>query len=319
MDEYKKAILTRYNEVKEGENSAYLEKPTTAGLKELSLSLINSLSDDDKVIYCRFFKLEKVEFNKVKEFDNDRFRPIISFIKKGTVPRDLNSVELLAILVGLPSRPSKRFKKMQLENQPDPVISGFVAEPTTAYGQEDKVAEQQQENLDATVEVLKEEIITPVADPETGIENVTRDTVAIPQKYFVSPHHRNRYNRIKLIALCLVFFAGTGYAVKSIFYTESECMMWKGDHYEKVPCDLQVNTEAGNRIIPIDENLLAFQRKIMVTDTTTFFNEDRSPRVWYCKSGENEYECFSYPGKHPESNKELKKITTYIIEKYLHK
>ena len=96
-------------------------------------------------------------------------------------------------------------------------------------------------------------------------------------------------------------------------------MVWRGDHYEEVPCDLQVKSFAGNKVIPIKKDLLMYQKKIIVTDTTAFFNADGTARIWYGKSAQKDYEYFTHPGKHPETNKDLKSISDYIIDNHIKK
>jgi len=41
------------------------------------------------------------------------------------------------------------------------------------------------------------------------------------------------------------------------------------------------------------------------------------PCVWYGKSFDGSYDCFTAPGLHPETGKKLKPITEYIVKKHL--
>lgn len=50
-------------------------------------------------------------------------------------------------------------------------------------------------------------------------------------------------------------------------------------------------------IIKYEYNYL---KKVTVSDTTTFFNPDKTPRIWYYKSGNSKLEFFTYRGEHPE-------------------
>lgn len=90
---------------------------------------------------------------------------------------------------------------------------------------------------------------------------------------------------------------------------ESNCMVWKHDHYEKVDCTGSIGEK---KIVPYIFNNL---RKVEVSDTTTFF-KNGEVQIWYDKSN-NEVEFFTTPGIHPNNGKTLKPISKYMIEKYI--
>ena len=114
---------------------------------------------------------------------------------------------------------------------------------------------------------------------------------------------------IFLAALVSLFFMG--YTVKGVFFPEKDCMIWKGDHYVAVDC-LDDNGALG-LIIPIDENGMKL-KKLDSNEKLNFFNNEK-PVVWYCKQ-DGVIELFNAPGFHPVTEKPLKPITRYIIEKY---
>lgn len=90
---------------------------------------------------------------------------------------------------------------------------------------------------------------------------------------------------------------------------EEDCMIWRTDRFEQVPC-------SGS---PDEQELNTFKledfRKVSLSDSTVFF-KDGEPGLWYYKTG-NKLELFSAPGLHPENGKTLRPITRYMIEKYL--
>jgi hypothetical protein len=102
------------------------------------------------------------------------------------------------------------------------------------------------------------------------------------------------------------------------FKDEDDCMVWNKDHYEEVSCDMVSNKMS--LVSPIitkrEENIISNFKKIKVCDTTSFFKLGK-PSVWYGKSFEGDYDCFTAPGLHPETGKTLKPITQYIVDKYL--
>lgn len=105
------------------------------------------------------------------------------------------------------------------------------------------------------------------------------------------------------------------FGVKSMFFKEKGCMEWKEDHYELVDCQSEEVGFANTKIIkPYNE--IEFSRKeLKVCDTTKFFNGDK-PLVWYSKKN-NEVQFFNIDGENPENGAELRKVTQYIIDKYV--
>jgi len=338
MDKYKKAIFDRYEKIKFGVHSDLLEKPTTAKLKDLCQRLFDTLSEDDKQVYIRFFKIDSLEYNRIKEFDNDRFRPIVRFLKGGAPPTNPVSVELIAILVGQDPRPIQKFRKLALtdENQMGSGALQRVVEDSITEREaevdfvkdndiDEDVFLQEASVNDETVTLEKEDILSEdISDNKIRSNSSVDDSQitkveAIPQKYFTtgSSEKRKLANRLMLLFLGIASINVIFFALKGRFNENEGCMVWKGDHYEAVACDTQINTFAGNNIIALNKDLLMYQKKLNVSDTTSFFNADDSPKVWYGKLSNNRCEFFSYPGKHPETGKELKKTTHYIVEKYV--
>ena len=94
-------------------------------------------------------------------------------------------------------------------------------------------------------------------------------------------------------------------------------MIWVENHYEVVGYDEVKNKED---VKTINQFELDHFRKISVCDTTTFFKNGSHdlPMVWYGKEPiTGKYEYFSQPGLHPITGKTLKKISPYIIKKYI--
>lgn len=334
MDEYKKAIFNRYEKIKSDAHSDLLEKPTPAKLKDLCQRLFDALSEDDKKIYIRFFKIDSLEYSKIKEFDNDKFRPIVRFLKGGVPPINQISIELIAILVGQDPRPFQKFRKLALADETQPNDW-----PLQKDGMDDSAEEPADIDYTADYEnvLLQEEPITyganileedrlegeEIAD-DPGVSNIddelnSEKVEVIPQKYFItsSGEKRKQVNRLVLLLLGIASITVMLFVFKNILFEEGGCMVWKGDHYETVACDIQDNAFAGNSVVPLNKDLLMYQKKLTVSDTTTFFNADGTPCVWYGKTPGKDIEYFSYPGRHPETKKELTKISHYMVSKYI--
>jgi hypothetical protein len=90
-----------------------------------------------------------------------------------------------------------------------------------------------------------------------------------------------------------------------------DCIIWNTNLFEESSCAAKnaINNRRYN--IAIDKF-----KKIEVTNETSFFSYGR-PIIWYGKSEIGEISFFTHRGIHPETLKELKPITRYIINKYV--
>lgn len=92
--------------------------------------------------------------------------------------------------------------------------------------------------------------------------------------------------------------------------TKIDCIQWKENHYEKFEC----NNNVPNPLLK-DVNIETF-KKITPNEKTIFFEYGHAI-IWYGKSSSGKMEFFNSRGLHPETMKELKPITKYIIDKYI--
>lgn len=111
IEDYRKAIFKRYEETKDGDFAEYLLQPTPARFKKLSIFLTDELSQADKKIYGKFFRDENYTIKVLESFDTDKFKPICNFVKGLSQLSSLNSLDFLAVLVSLESRPFVKFRK----------------------------------------------------------------------------------------------------------------------------------------------------------------------------------------------------------------
>lgn len=88
---------------------------------------------------------------------------------------------------------------------------------------------------------------------------------------------------------------------------EKQCMYWNEDHYQETFCDDKNVTAT---LIALNKEMVENFRKITFPDTIT---HKSIGKVWYLKYN-GKYEYFTSPGNHPVNNKELRKITKYIID-----
>lgn len=95
-------------------------------------------------------------------------------------------------------------------------------------------------------------------------------------------------------------------------------MVWDKNEYIEV--NYNIEKDKAGILQPYDKNLIKYFRKIPYTSLKSceipFFDKSGNPAVWYYKN-KKELELFTQAGKHPENGETLKKITPYMIRKYI--
>lgn len=118
-------------------------------------------------------------------------------------------------------------------------------------------------------------------------------------------------NKVTLIFCSLLLFM----ALALFYTTRQRWMVWQGDHYLEVSFDIEKYELTQLKLY--SKERIDFFKKITPTCDYSFFKEDGRENLWYEKSISGKLEYFTAPGLHPETGKTLKKITVYIIQKYL--
>ena len=88
----------------------------------------------------------------------------------------------------------------------------------------------------------------------------------------------------------------------------NNCIIWKIDHYQKSSCLNQKSINNNKYLI----NIITFKKILPKKGETDFFKNGKAI-VWYGKNLKGIREYFSSRGIHPETKKELKPITRYIL------
>lgn len=151
------------------------------------------------------------------------------------------------------------------------------------------------------------EIQPELSKPEKA--HVTKEnTTVIPESAgeltFWDRHKRKAIAAVAAVAL------GT-MATIGFRKTESGCMQWQTDHYERVDC--QTDPVANHAVIGFVESQSKI-RRIKVYRNTVFFREQR-PVLWYLKH-DGVYEFFDRPGYHPVlTDRPLLPVSRYIAMK----
>ncbi|GLB49476.1 hypothetical protein [Neptunitalea lumnitzerae] len=97
--------------------------------------------------------------------------------------------------------------------------------------------------------------------------------------------------------------------------TKRKWMVWKKDHYEQI--DFNENDYSTGKLKLYKSTECDAFFKIQPDCNTVFFTQDGKSLIWYGKNKNREYEFFSTRGNHPETDKPLKPITHYMVEKYI--
>lgn len=118
-------------------------------------------------------------------------------------------------------------------------------------------------------------------------------------------------NKVTLIFCSLIFLVFFGlYAIQ-----KQRWMIWKQDHYVEVPFDTQKYGVSKLKLYQSDR--IQNFRKVIPDCNYPFFKPDGKENLWYQRSASGELEYFTSFGLHPETGSTLKKITPYMIRKYI--
>lgn len=290
LDDYKEEIRIKYEKEKEGVYSNYLSNPSQANLRDLCWEIFqsNTKISDLKV----YFDFSKFEFDCKNENTStaytDKFKKVGDFLKREKEPAKIVTVDLAAILVDFQPRPYTKYRKIGLCKEE-------VDNPNVSY----PLSLQQRSDNDKNGEADEADNIK-----KYSLVNNTEN----------NKHSKRFKNKVRGMLLTIVIFLFLVTMVIYFAFFKKECMRWTGDYYEKEYC---IHDSNNLDIVPYEE--IQFRiKKIIVSDTTTFFKLGK-PCVWYSRSYEGNYECFTAPGLHPETGKTLKPITQYIIDKHLFK
>ena len=279
FEDYKRAIKAQYEEKKRQDVTGILLNPTPAQLRNLCLMLFdNSLSNNDENTLGLFFKVkESGDLRKaIENCDISKFRPIQSFLRGEKDSGNGTRIELASILVDFNPRPYNKY----MQNGGIENITNIEISPI-------------EEQID---------IVNDIDDLEEFKEN----EIIIEDK--------RTFKRIIFFLMVLLSLFFMGYTIKDIISPTKECMQWKMNHYETVDCsNVKLGIGQFDIVVPIDEKIMEL-KKLDSRAALVFFKNDK-PVVWYSKE-DGKIELFNQPGFHPETEKQLRPITNYIIHKY---
>lgn len=252
---------------------------TPAQLRDLCVYISeNRLTKSDEILFRLFFGAKEDEKlgRVIENFGTGKLKSVISFLKGEKNSEHINRIELAAIIVDFNPRPLARFKQNK--------------------GTTDVIS--------TDIPILEEQNVT--VNSIDDLEEFKENEIVIEDK--------KTFKRIIFFLMVLLSLFFMGYTIKDIISPTKECMQWKTNHYEAVDCS---NKKLGigqfDIVVPIDEKIMEL-KKLDSKAALVFFKNDKAV-VWYSKE-DGKIELFNQPGFHPETEKELKPITYYIIHKY---
>lgn len=326
FDDYKKAIVAKFEIEKDGVYFNFLSPPSQANLRKLCWEIFKSNTNvDDLRTFHSFFEFEfdPERYNHFKDY-TDRFRPVGSFLKGETEPTNRFAVELAAILVDFQPRPYKRFKEKGIV----PIIETVIETETSPVTPPIPII------INIDMNDGKEEIrnhTEPVIDQDKNVDyeknlhvnHFYSENTFVPDDRLSFWEQLKRIftnkptGRLKKTLLAIILIFGLIASVIYFAFFKMHCMQWSEDHYEIVDCTPETSARTNlNPIIPLDDRLLDF-RKVAVCDTTTCFRPDGQAIVWYAKNKDKaEFFNSNGIGRHPETERALRPVTEYIKGKY---
>ena len=319
FEDYRKAIIKKYEIEKEGVYFNFLMPPSQANLRKLCWERFKANeSKDDLSVFSSFFEFE-FDREKKNSFNDqtDRFRPIGSFLKGDKVPSNRYAVELAAILVDYQPRPFKKFKERGIVLIEEPIGSPkipFVFIKNSDNEQESEIEkknEEEESNKDEEEESNKDE--DSKYDSDALLANNNHDSQL---QYFSNVKQKiliRLKRKIKLTAIGLAILLCLGFVLIYSTFWHKGCMQWNIDHYDIVDCDLKT---PDNNIVLLDPTVVNL-RKLKLCKDSTFFRNGK-PSVFYAKFGDS-IQCFNQIAPHPETTKYLKPITHYMISTYVNR
>lgn len=294
--DYEKAVLTQYHEKRKANLlRSDLAHPAPAKLKDCCLMVFKERYDStDRKILVDFFEVgvnEQMTWEIIDQFNRDRFRPLVKYLKGEINKTDLKNTELLAWLIDFRPRP---FDLARGRVIPDWSIGERKVEATDA------------ENRLATVQ-----------EPIASGEKINK--VSFFRRLDNKPHFK--WIRVIVIMLIVLIVAAMWY----YGWRENEnsrynaaglqrCMYWAEDHYVQVSCNQKFG--ADTIAVAFDSARFYQLKRITRPDTITL---NAIGKVWYIKRN-NKYEFYTSGGYYPADPKSrLRPVTEFIIQNRISK
>ena len=319
---YIKLAIAAYHEKRLNNGlSPLLTQPTPAGIRKECATVYQERFDkkDEPMLRAFFGPGEQGRrfLALIQEFEVDRFRPLDSFLKEeGRRNITDRNLELLAWLIDFKHRPFVFGMEVFLTDKERQVLDMESSENIPAKEEIVSGSKQSSDNgqkFGTTLETNNDdERNTPKKEDDKSPVIVVIDTDEAAAKDGNTISKNPKWKKPAAAGLISVVLLVTIYiTTRPGGNTNSGCMYWTGDHYEKVPCDTTIKD--GFKL-PFDESVRSL-RRITREDT---ISERSIGKVHYIKDSGVKF--YTEGGLYPEdTNRPLKKLSRYMYDKYLRK
>lgn len=116
--------------------------------------------------------------------------------------------------------------------------------------------------------------------------------------------------RIVILLLGLIIFLMLMFNFVTGNPKDPKCMIWRGDQFVGISCDLSNHPQDAGKIQTFDKKL--FKNMKLIPPAKVVLGSS-----YYYKFKRDSLEFYSWGGKHPVNGIDLKPVTSYIIEKYV--
>jgi hypothetical protein len=272
-----------------------LQHPTPKKIRNECVSVYNSgIEKKDIRMLKNFFETydENALLGIIENFNLNKFKPLVKYLKGGTGATEDKNIELLGWLLNYPKRP-------------------FDA----AYDYEAEIISSKKNSMISIGEVKDLEDVNYDTQSKEPVNGTDQSDL---KKWLKNRSNNKILDRIKwglaasiviligvIAVLYLNYNSNTAFGISAP--NQKECMVWADDHYERVSCD---SPGIVGQVLPLDKSSLNNLRRITRPDTIA---EKHIGKLWYQKRDGDSVEYYTSGGTDPiDPNRDLKRLTKRI-------
>ena len=286
--DYSRLVKAAYNRKQANNEQPLLAKSTPASIRRECLNVYQERyhKKDEQTLRAFFGPANEGRsfLPSIKRFETTRFKPLDNYLKEVTENTDHKNLELLAWLIDFEHRPFVFDNNVILSEEELAILSEHIG----AVYEQDFPGREADEAAQVPMEETGKELPVNVKEANIASHAVSK--------------------KAAIIILILIISGGGLFGLIS-WISNSRCVYWVGDHYERVACDEEPN---GPLIIPMSEKKRKSFKMITRKDTIT---ERSIGKLYYIKDS-NTIQYYTEGGSYPDDvSRSLKKLSRYIFEK----
>jgi hypothetical protein len=318
FSDYQEAVLEAYKKKKEATKlSTNLRYPTPAKLRDESVSICRTRfrPTDQKALEdflgrdCSNAEKSVKAIQSLNKFDIEKFQPVINFLTGETKKPKEKIIEIAAWLIDFEKRPFNPKEKYveddnRIDEQEDVTQTTDSESPKEMETKTGEKQDVEQPGKQMGEVGFSEQVPASLF----GQPPIGGDVDNNNQKDSKSGHSRLRRQILWALGILLPVTLAA-----YLFANKPQCMYWDEYQYRLVPCNATIE---GKEIIASDAEKIKNLKKISAPDTIT---TKSIGKIWYVKTKKGDFiEFYTSDGFHPiEKDLQLKRITPYIINKYI--